>query len=110
MSSHKWRVSLIVDAERDLSQILGYTIDNFGAQQARRYKALLMQAIRSLRDGPAIAGSVARHDIAPGLRRFPIARRGKPARHFILYRAVDGQVIEVLRILHEAMDVTTHVH
>lgn len=104
-----WRVRLSLEAETDFAYILTYTRDTFGEKQARSYYEALTDALASLMDGPAVPGSLARDDILPNLRSLHIARRGRRGRHFILYRAADAQVIEVLRILHDAMDVARHI-
>lgn len=54
-------------------------------------------------------GSAGRDEILIGLRTVHVARRGHRGRHFIKYRAADDQVIEVLRILHDAMDLVRHI-
>jgi toxin ParE1/3/4 len=102
-----WRVHLIIDAQRDFQTILAYTVETFGVRQARRYEALLIKAILRLHQGPNIAGSIARDDIRPHLRSLPLVPSSR-SRHFILYRRQNG-VIEVLRILHVAMDFSRHI-
>jgi toxin ParE1/3/4 len=37
-----------------------------------------------------------------------VARRGRRGRHFLLYRAAEGQIIEIGRILHDQMDLQRH--
>lgn len=105
----KWRIRLSSEAEADFAQILTYTRDTFGERQARLYQDILIDALEELGDGPDIFRSVARDEILPHLRSLHIARRGRPARHFIMYRANDGQVIEILRILYDAMDLARHI-
>ena len=109
MTIEVWRIRLGREAERDFSAILRYTADNFGGRQAGLYKTLLIDALAALGDGPDIPGSAARDEIAPGLRTLHVSRRGRPGRHFILYRAGQGRVVEILRILHDAMDLARHV-
>jgi toxin ParE1/3/4 len=60
-------------------------------------------------NGPDVPGSAARDEIQEGLRTLHVARQGRCGRHFIMYRAADGSVIEVARILHEAMDLARHI-
>jgi toxin ParE1/3/4 len=38
-----------------------------------------------------------------------VAREGRRGRHFVLFRAGPEQTIEVLRILHDAMDLSRHL-
>jgi toxin ParE1/3/4 len=108
MSDRKWRVRLGAVAELDFANILRWTTENFGARQSRIYRDTLVQAIAELGDGPEGAGSKARDEVMPGLRTIHVARHGRRGRHFILYRAVEGRVIEIGRILHDQMDLQRH--
>ena len=79
----------------------------FGAVVTALVKDLitpLIAAIVALHDGPDVPGSLGRDDIQAGLRSLHVARRGRRGRHFILYRASSGTTVEVIRILHDAMD------
>jgi toxin ParE1/3/4 len=109
MTAQRWRIRLGRRAETDFADILRYTRERFGAGQAQAYKALLIEALTVLESGPVAPGSATRDEIMPGLRSLHIARRGRPGRHFILCRAADGNVVEVLRILHGAMELSRHV-
>ena len=61
-----------------------------------------------IKTGLEVPRSAARDEIRPGLRTLHVAREGRRARHFILYRAAENHVIEVVRILHDAMELATH--
>jgi toxin ParE1/3/4 len=109
MADQRWRVRLGAAAEVDFANIIRWTTENFGARQSRVYRDTLVQAIGELSNGPDAAGSKARDDIVAGLRTLHIARRGRPARHFLIYRAAPNSTIEIVRILHERMDLQRHV-
>jgi toxin ParE1/3/4 len=109
MSDRKWRVRLSAVAELDFANILKWTTENFGARQSRVYRDILVQAITELADGPEVAGSKARDEVMQSLRTLHVARHGRRGRHFILYRAVEGRVIEIGRILHDQMDLQRHL-
>lgn len=108
----RWRVRLSAAANADLRDIQRWTSEHFGATQARIYGATLTEAIEALRDGPRIAGARERDEIEKGLMTLHVARGGRKGRHFVLYRA-DSQavppVIDVLRLLHDSMDLARHV-
>jgi toxin ParE1/3/4 len=87
---------------------LKWTTENFGAQQSRVYQSTLVQAIGELADGPDVSGSKARDEIMPGLRTIPVARRGRRGSHFLMYRMVPKSTIEIVRILHDRMDIQRH--
>ena len=105
----RWRVDLGAPARDDIDVILQATSDHFGERQRAIYSATLELALAALTDGPNVLGSVARDNIRPNFRTLHVARMGRRGRHLILYRAGAGDVIEVLRILHDAMDIARHV-
>lgn len=58
-----------------------------------------------------MAGVKSREDIAEGMFTLHAARLGRKARHFVLFRIghdQDREVIEVVRLLHDAMDLAQH--
>ena len=109
MAEQKWRVRLGAAAELDFANILKWTAENFGARQSRIYQATLVRAIGELANGPDVAGSKARDEIMPGLRTLHVARRGRRGRHFLMYRVAAERTIEIVRILHDTMDLERHV-
>jgi toxin ParE1/3/4 len=109
MIARQWRVRLGAVAEVDFANILKWTTENFGARQAAIYRDTLVQAIGELAKGPDIPGSTARNEIMSGLRTLHVARHGRRGRHFLLYRAVEGRIIEIGRILHDQMDLPRHL-
>jgi toxin ParE1/3/4 len=107
--SLQWRVRLGAVAELDFANILKWATENFGARQAAIYRDTLLRAIGELANGPDVAGSKARDEIMSGLRTLHVARRGRRGRHFLLYRAGEGRIIEIGRILHDQMDLQRHL-
>ena len=105
----KWHVRLGAAAELDFANILKWTTENFGARQAKIYRDTLVQALGDLAEGPEVAGSKARDEILAGLRTLHIARRGRRGRHLLMYRVAPGTTIEVVRILHDRMELTRHL-
>lgn len=109
MTPTRWRIRLGDVAERDFVNILRSTKEKFGERQVGVYRVTLLTALAALEAGPDALGSVARDEIFPQLRTLHVARKGRRGRHFILYRAAPGNVIEVVRILYDAMDLARHV-
>ena len=105
----RWRVRLSFVAEQDFAEIVGFTVEQFGVRQARIYQSTLTHALGALHAGPSVTGSRARDEIMPGLRSLHVAREGRRGRHFVLFRPGPEQTIEVLRILHDAMDLSRHL-
>ncbi len=108
----RWRVRLAAAAEDDFRNILRWTSEQFGEAQARVYAQTLTRAIEALAAGPQVAGSRKRDGIAEGLMTLHAARGGRKARHLVLYRVgdpADPPTIDVLRLLHDSMDMPRHV-
>jgi toxin ParE1/3/4 len=104
-------------AREDLALTLAWSEQVFGVAARSRYDALLLQAMRDLADDPERPGvhSVGRrtelktYRIALSKNRVP--REGgkvKSPRHLLLFRD-DRGAVEILRILHDAMDLESHV-
>lgn len=112
MSGASWTVRLSAAAEADFRQILRWTADNFGPAQARAYADTLSSALQALSAGPATLGARARPDIGNDVGTLHVARNGRKGRHFVMFRiggAQDGKVIDVLRLLHDSMDLERHL-
>jgi len=107
-----WRIVLTSAAEADFDQILQWTAEHFGNEQAEAYSEILLAALEALKDGPTLPDVRAREDLPWGILTIHAARSGKKARHIILFRvdpARDTKTLQVLRILHDAMDLSRHV-
>ena len=107
-----WLVRLTAAAETDFEGILRWTLEQFGEAQAHAYADTLSAALQSLAAGPEVIGATARNDIAKGLFALHVARRGSKGRHFILFRKggdKDRNVVDVLRLLHDSMDLARHL-
>jgi toxin ParE1/3/4 len=104
-----WRPRLGAAAERDLIDIVRWTTRNFGTRQAKSYRDLILAALGDLCGGPTIPGSRKRDDIGPDIYSLSVARRGRRARLFLLFRSLKGQIIEVVRILHVNMEIERHL-
>lgn len=112
MGEDFWTVRLSAAAEADYRNILRWTMENFGSDQARVYAGTLSSALKELSAGPAIIGVKERDEIGPDIRTLHVARKGRKGRHFIMFR-VSGfhgrNVIDVLRLLHDSMDFKRHL-
>ena len=104
-----WMVRLGRRAEQDYREILGWTERSFGAAQAQSYAQTISLAVQALAAGPDTPGSKLREEIGPGIRTLHIARNGRKGRHFVVYRVGGDRTIDVIRLLHESMDLQRHV-
>lgn len=81
----------------DLNAIWSYTVDAWSEKQADQYYEGIKQACLQIGNNPN-AGKNYEH-IVPGLLAY------KFKRHFIFYKTVSENKVEVIRVLHEQMDV-----
>jgi toxin ParE1/3/4 len=112
VDAHPWTVRLTKTAEFDYQSIIVWTLREFGDLQARIYADTLSAALVALTAGPTTVGAKERSEVGKGVFTLHVARGGHKGRHFVLFRVGQGKHkrhIEVLRLLHDAMDLTRHV-
>lgn len=100
------RVIRSPQASRDIVDVLAYTKERWGINQAREYRSLVKEAIEAIAKDPR-RGKL-RDDVRPGIRALHIAQRGRPARHILFYR-LGSSTVELVRFLHDAMDFARHL-
>lgn len=98
------KLALTEAAKADIRAILRRTREQFGPLQVPKYRALLTDARKRIREQPTLGH--AREGLPSDWRLFHISQPGRAARHFLLYvvREAEGVVI-VLRVLHDAMNI-----
>jgi toxin ParE1/3/4 len=101
-------------AQADIVNMLAWTTHRFGIQAHARYEQLLSTALRDLLAEPERVGSADRPELGEGVRSYHLRHSRKQSnvarpRHLILYRIADGGIVEVGRILHDAMELERHV-
>lgn len=115
MSSSALRIS--PKAHTDIADTLRFTEVRFGESVRTQYQDLLQATFRSLAEKPAHISSTMRDELSPGLRSLHLSinvlemsdgRMIRP-RHIVFYRTGPDQVVEILRILHDAMEVAQHL-
>ena len=110
--ARSWTVRLTATAEADFEEILRWIVDRFGEAQARIYVETVSAALNDLTTGPTVVGAKKRDDILKGIFTLHVARKGRKGRHFVMFRvgrAPDHDVVEVLRLLHDAVDLQRHL-
>jgi toxin ParE1/3/4 len=108
----RWPIRLTAGAEADLKHILVWSARQFGAERTRVYAQTMSSAIEALAAGPDVTGAQRREDIGKGLLALHVAREGRKGRHFLIFRVrkiAKTETIEVLRLLHDAMDLSRHL-
>lgn len=87
-------------ARRDLSGIWTYTRRRWSVEQANRYLTSIHSEIARLRQNPKL-GRPVQNAQAPFLKR-------ACGKHVIFY-LIDADALDVVRVLHESMDFSTHL-
>jgi toxin ParE1/3/4 len=96
------------DAVADIEQVLNHTLRRFGAIKHSQYKELIRKALAEIAANPSGWPAQQRPEIHRDARVFHIGRRGKPARHFFLYRIAGDEFVDIGRLLHDSMDIRLH--
>jgi toxin ParE1/3/4 len=112
-------VRMTAPADADITDILIWSAEHFGPSVQVRYARLIDRAIRDLADDAERLGSRARPELGAGYRTYHLAlsrERARDAggiirrpRHFLLYRVVDDTYLDIIRVLHDAMDLDRYV-
>ena len=93
---------LSVEAEKDLQNIWLYTFENWSREQANRYVDLILDEIEYLCVKPN-SGTDYNH-LRKGYFRLKIKS------HYVFYKInTQKNLIEVVRILHQMMDIESHL-
>ena len=85
----------------DLSSIWQYTSSNWSEQQADKYYFLLINACEKIAQGQLIARRY--HRLGSELYGYRVGK------HMIFFKKTQAKKIEVIRILHKSMDLTTNI-
>ncbi|MDG1730299.1 MAG: type II toxin-antitoxin system RelE/ParE family toxin [Algibacter sp.] len=95
MSKNKYRISK--QAIDDLNDIWVYTFQNWSKKQADRYYDLIIEEIEFIADNYLTGKS------AEQTRKN--YRVTKIKSHLIFYRKVENEIVEIVRILHQRIDI-----
>jgi toxin ParE1/3/4 len=100
------RLRVSAAARRDIKKALRLSEQRWGPAQRQTYRALIEEALLDLLENPEQPASRPRDEIRSGVRTFHIARRGRPGRHFVVYPLGPDGTFEVMRLLHDALDLS----
>lgn len=100
MSNLLYRIS--EKATEDLEQIWFYTFSHWSVEQADRYYNQIISEIEFISRNFDL--SINKDHIKPGYRMSQVKS------HLVFFRKANDNVIEVVRILHQRMDVGNHLN
>ncbi len=105
-----WTVRLVAVSERDYLEVIKRSAEDFGTRQAEVVAETLALALNALRErGPKAIGVKTREEIGPGIFTLHTARSKRKASHFLAFGVLEIRTIEILRILHDRMDLARHI-
>jgi toxin ParE1/3/4 len=96
-------------AVQDIEDVLAYTAGQFGLRKYDEYRELIRQALADLAADPSRPPARCRPELQKEAWTFHIARRGRRARHFFIYRIVGSRYVDIGRLLHDSMDIQRHL-
>lgn len=106
----RWQVRLAERAQGDFTDIVRWTAGHFGARQARSCATTVRRAVKALDAGLSLIDLRRRCELGQDVATLHVARQGRKGRHLLVFRVYDQDyVIEVLRILHDSMDLARHL-
>lgn len=88
-------------AQADLEDIWDYTVQRWDVEQAEEYLRGLQHAIERAAANPRVGRSC--DEIRPGYRKLAAGS------HTLYYRLSPDRIVDVVRILHQRMDVDRHL-
>ena len=100
MNINKYRIS--EQAIKDLNAIWIYTLNKWSKEQADRYYDLIIGEIEFISDN-FLTGKSAEQT----RKNYRVT---KIKSHLIFYRKIENDIVEVVRILHQRMDIKKRLH
>ncbi len=88
-------------ADSDIRKIANYSLEKWGRSQRNTYITELFDAFEHLAESPQIAIKI--DQIRAGYRKFP------QGSHVIFFKESSQNQIEIVRVLHKSMDVSTQI-
>jgi toxin ParE1/3/4 len=95
------KFTLTDKAKDDLKKIARFTQKRWGKEQRNIYLKSLDSCFHQLGDNPAMGRAC--DEIKPGYYKFPTGS------HVVYYRSKTEKQIEIVRVLHESMDVELQI-
>lgn len=111
------RYRLSGPAKAEIASILRTSETQHGKDARSRYRGLLTVAMRRIATEPQGRSTIDRGELLAGLRSLPIrhsrhesreAPVGEPV-HVIFYRAIEPDLVEIVRVLHDRMEPSRHI-
>ncbi len=106
-------------AVQDVEECIAWSAAKFGKSAARRYQKLIATAIKEIAAKPDLSGSREIKGLQRGIRLYHLRHSRKRAvvgghivkrpRHFIVYKVLESGIVEIIRLLHDSMELESHL-
>jgi toxin ParE1/3/4 len=118
------RLRISSAAKADIEDLLAWSEQRFGVAARRRYEALLTCALQDVAEDLSRPGVRARPELGAGVFSYHLffsrkrAAKGSTApaagavqqpRHLVVGRIVEPGFADILRVLHDAMEISRHL-
>jgi toxin ParE1/3/4 len=104
LETDRFELVIAEQADLDAANIADWTRDTFGAAQTTIYMAAISKSVQKVLSAPKGPLTKDVPDAPFALRTYAIKHTKRNARHILMYR-VQGNTLELLRIVHEKMDI-----
>lgn len=105
-----WTVRLADRAAQDVEEILGWTLEQFGPLKLETYTEVINDALEALNAWPKLIDVRKRPELGDDVATLHVARHGCKGRHQLVFRVDETAcLIEILRVLHDSMDLQRHL-
>jgi len=122
-SPHPVRLRVAETAKIDIEDLLAWSEQRFGVAARQRYEALLARALLDVSEDVVRSGVRARPELGAGMFSYHLHFSRKRAvthacqavsevhrrRHFLVWRSAEDRLVEILRLLHDAMELSRHL-
>lgn len=112
-------IRLSATAQTDIAAVLAWTGTKFGLDACRRYEALLTTALQDLASDSTRRGTTTRPELGTNVFSYHLRHSRKRAgaapgiarspHHLLLYRVTPPGLVEIGRMLHDAMELERHL-
>jgi toxin ParE1/3/4 len=85
----------------DLTQIWNYTFNKWSEKQAETYYRMLLENCKEIAHNPSLGKTYS--EVIKNILGFKVGR------HVIFYRRIEENEIEIIRIVHEQMDLKNRI-
>ena len=106
---NRWTVCLAARTAQDVEDILDWTFVQFGPFKLEAYTNVINGALDTINAGPQLIDVRRCPELGDDIATLHVGRQGYKGRHQAVFRVDEANcLIEILRILHDSLDLLRH--